>query len=330
MPLDDERTAMAKHSLLTGFGGYLPDRVVTNAELAARLDTSDDWIRTRTGITRRHLAGPDDTAASMGAAAARRALDYAGLTANDIDAVLLATATPDQAFPATAVRVQAELGIAKAFGFDIAAACSGFIYALATADAFIRAGQARNVLVIGSEVYSRILDWSDRGTCVLFGDGAGAVVLSASDEDDGRGILSTHLHSDGTLGDLLYVDGAVGQPEKTGHLRMSGRDVFRHAVSKLSSSVDEALQAHGLSYEDVDWLVPHQANIRIIEGVGKKLCLPPERVVVTVDRHANTSAASVPLALDEAVRDGRIKKGDLVLMEALGGGLTWGSALARI
>ncbi|MFT8674464.1 MAG: beta-ketoacyl-ACP synthase III [Acetobacter sp.] len=321
---------MAKHSLLTGFGGYLPDRVVTNAELAARLDTSDDWIRTRTGITRRHLAGPDDTAASMGAAAARRALDYAGLTANDIDAVLLATATPDQAFPATAVRVQAELGIAKAFGFDIAAACSGFIYALATADAFIRAGQARNVLVIGSEVYSRILDWSDRGTCVLFGDGAGAVVLSASDEDDGRGILSTHLHSDGTLGDLLYVDGAVGQPEKTGHLRMSGRDVFRHAVSKLSSSVDEALQAHGLSYEDVDWLVPHQANIRIIEGVGKKLCLPPERVVVTVDRHANTSAASVPLALDEAVRDGRIKKGDLVLMEALGGGLTWGSALARI
>ncbi|MFT9258349.1 MAG: beta-ketoacyl-ACP synthase III, partial [Acetobacter sp.] len=281
---------MAKHSLLTGFGGYLPDRVVTNAELAARLDTSDDWIRTRTGITRRHLAGPDDTAASMGAAAARRALDYAGLTANDIDAVLLATATPDQAFPATAVRVQAELGIAKAFGFDIAAACSGFIYALATADAFIRAGQARNVLVIGSEVYSRILDWSDRGTCVLFGDGAGAVVLSASDEDDGRGILSTHLHSDGTLGDLLYVDGAVGQPEKTGHLRMSGRDVFRHAVSKLSSSVDEALQAHGLSYEDVDWLVPHQANIRIIEGVGKKLCLPPERVVVTVDRHANTSA----------------------------------------
>ncbi|MBO1325908.1 ketoacyl-ACP synthase III [Acetobacter sp. TBRC 12305] len=321
---------MAKHSLLSGFGGYLPDRVVTNAELAAQLDTSDEWIRTRTGITRRHLAGPNDTAASMGAQAGRRAMEYAGLTPDDIDAVLLATATPDQAFPATAVRVQAELGIKHAFAFDIAAACSGFIYALATADAFVRAGQARNVLVIGSEVYSRILDWSDRGTCVLFGDGAGAVVLSASDADDGRGILSTHLHSDGTLGDLLYVDGAVGQPEKSGHLRMSGRDVFRHAVSKLSSSVDEALQAHGLSYEDVDWLVPHQANIRIIEGVGKKLRLPPERVVVTVDRHANTSAASVPLALDEAVRDGRIRKGDLVLMEALGGGLTWGSALARL
>lgn len=322
--------AMAKHSLLVGFGGFLPDRVVTNAELATKLDTSDEWIRTRTGITCRHIAGPDDTAASMGAAAARKALDYAGLTPADIDAVLVATATPDQAFPATAVRVQAALGMTSGFGFDIAAACSGFIFALATADSFIRSGQARNVLVIGSEVYSRIVDWSDRGTCVLFGDGAGAVVLSASEQDDGIGILSTHLHSDGTLGDLLYVDGAVGQPEKSGHLKMSGRDVFRHAVAKLSSSVDEALASHGLTDADVDWLVPHQANIRIIEGVAKKLALSADRVVVTVDRHANTSAASIPLALDEAVRDGRICKGELVLMEALGGGLTWGSALVRL
>lgn len=321
---------MAKRSLLVGFGGFLPERVVTNAELATRLATSDDWIRTRTGITRRHLAGPDDTATSMGAEAARRALDYAGLSADDIDVVLVATSTPDQAFPATAVRIQAALGMTHGFGFDIAAACSGFIFALATADSFIRSGQVRHALVIGSEVYSRIVDWEDRGTCVLFGDGAGAVVVSASDESGSRGILSTHLHSDGTTGDLLYVDGAVGQPDKSGHLKMSGRDVFRHAVAKLSSSVDEALSAEGLTYADVDWLVPHQANIRIIEGVAKKLALPADRVVVTVDRHANTSAASIPLALDEAVRDGRIQKGELVLMEALGGGLTWGSVLVRL
>ncbi|WP_338332527.1 beta-ketoacyl-ACP synthase III [Acetobacter sp. LMG 32666] len=322
---------MAKRSLLVGFGGFLPERVVTNEELATRLATSDDWIRTRTGITRRHIAGPEDSATSMGAQAARRALDYAGLSASDIDVVLVATSTPDQAFPATAVRIQAALGMTHGFGFDIAAACSGFIFALATADSFIRSGQVRNALVIGSEVYSRIVDWEDRGTCVLFGDGAGAVVLSATqDESDKRGILSTHLHSDGTTGDLLYVDGAVGQPDKSGHLKMSGRDVFRHAVAKLSSSVDEALNAEGLSYADVDWLVPHQANIRIIEGVAKKLALPAERVVVTVDRHANTSAASIPLALDEAVRDGRIQKGELVLMEALGGGLTWGSVLVRL
>lgn len=321
---------MARRSLLVGFGSFLPDRVVTNDELAARLETSDEWIKSRTGITRRHIAGPDDTAASMGAKAASRALEYAGLAATDIDAVIVGTSTPDQAFPATAVRIQAELGMTQGFGFDIAAACSGFIFALSTADSFIRSGLARNVLVIGSEVYSRIVDWSDRGTCVLFGDGAGAVVVSGTDQVGDSGILSTHLHSDGTAGDLLYVDGAVGRPEMSGHLKMNGRDVFRHAVAKLSSSVDEALEAEGLSYSDVSWLVPHQANIRIIEGVGKKLGLPPEQVVVTVDRHANTSAASIPLALDEAVRDGRIKKGDLVLMEALGGGLTWGSALARM
>ena len=233
------------------------------------------------------------------------------------------------AFPATAVKVQQLLGITTGFAFDVSAACSGFIFALSAADGFIRTGMARNVLVIGSEVYSRILDWSDRTTCVLFGDGAGAVLLRAG-APDGPGILSTHLHSNGDYGSILYVDGAVGQPERSGHLVMKGQEVFRHAVTKLAQVVDEALAAHGLSHADVDWLVPHQANRRIIDAMGKKLGLPPERVVVTVDRHANTSAASVPLALDEAWRDGRIKQGDLVLMEALGGGLTWGSALVRI
>ncbi|MBS0959374.1 MULTISPECIES: beta-ketoacyl-ACP synthase III [Acetobacter] len=321
---------MAKRALLVGFGGFLPERVLTNDELAVKLNTSDEWITTRTGIKRRHIAGPDDTAASMATSAAEAALAYAGMSASEVDAVIVATSTPDQAFPATAVRVQAALGMKQGFAFDIAAACSGFVYALAMANSFIRSGQARNVLVIGSEVYSRIVDWSDRTTCVLFGDGAGAVLVSGTDAPGESGILSTHLHSDGAEGDLLYVDGAVGRPHMSGHLKMSGRDVFRHAVAKLSSSVDEALESEGLSYSDVAWLVPHQANIRIIEGVGKKLGLNPEQVVVTVDRHANTSAASIPLALNEAVRDGRIKKGELVLMEALGGGLTWGSALARM
>ncbi|MBB2206153.1 beta-ketoacyl-ACP synthase III [Gluconacetobacter takamatsuzukensis] len=321
---------MARRSLMVGFGGYLPDRIVTNDELAARLETSDEWIRARTGIGQRHIAGPGDNAVSMAAAAATRALDYAGMAAADVGAIVVATSTPDQAFPATAVRVQAELGMRGGFGFDIAAACSGFIYALTVADSLIRSGQTESALVIGSEVYSRILDWSDRGTCVLFGDGAGAVLLKAGDAGQPAGILSTHLHSDGTTGDLLYVDGAVGLREQSGFLRMQGRDVFRHAVGKLSSSVDEVLQANGLGYADVSWLVPHQANLRIIEAVARKLELPPERVVVTVDKHANTSAASIPLAMNEAVRDGRIRKGDLVLMEALGGGLTWGSALARI
>ncbi|WP_323990836.1 beta-ketoacyl-ACP synthase III [Nguyenibacter sp. L1] len=323
---------MARRSLLVGFGGYLPDRIVTNDELATRLDTSDEWIRARTGIAQRHIAGPGDTAVSMASAAASQALDYAGMRAGDVGAVIVGTSTPDQAFPATAVRVQAELGMTGGFGFDLAAACSGFIYALSMADSLIRSGQVDSVLVIGSEVYSRIVDWSDRGTCVLFGDGAGAVLLrAAGDEDEDRaGILSTHLHSDGRTGDLLYVDGAVGQREKSGFLHMRGRDVFRHAVAKLSDSVDEVLRVNGLTHGDVSWLVPHQANLRIIEGVARKLELPPERVIVTVDRHANTSAASIPLALNEAVRDGRIRPGDLVLMEALGGGLTWGSALARI
>ncbi|OUJ16038.1 beta-ketoacyl-ACP synthase III [Acetobacter sp. DsW_063] len=321
---------MTTRSAMVGFGGYLPERVVTNDELSERFDTSDEWIRARTGIRQRHIAGEQDTAVSMATRAAERALEFAGIAPKDVDAVIVATATPDQAFPSTAVRVLHQLGVTHGFGFDVSAACCGFIYALSSADAFIRSGQARTILVIGSEVYSRILDWSDRGTAVLFGDGAGAVVLRATDGDGSTGLIGTHLHADGSTGDLLYVDGAVGRREHPGHLRMSGRDVFRHAVAKLSSSVDEALDAAGLTYADVSWLVPHQANIRIIEAVARKLQMPIERVVVTVERHANTSAASIPLALDEAVRDGRIQRGDLVLMEALGGGLTWGSALARM
>ena len=276
--------------------------------------------------------GEGETCASMAIAAARQALEHAGAGPGDVDAIIVATATPDQAFPATAVRVQAALGVTGGFGFDVSAACSGFVYALSIADAMIRSGQIRGALVIGSEVYSRIIDWTDRGTCVLFGDGAGATYVRAAGADDApeRGILSTHLHAEGRHGDLLYIDGAVGQRDRPGHLRMNGREIFRHAVGKLAAAVDEALAANGLGHDDVDWLVPHQANRRIIDAMGKKLGLPPGRVVVTVDRHANTSAASIPLALAEASGDGRIKPGDLVLMEALGGGLTWGSALVRM
>lgn len=318
-------------AILAGIGSYLPARIVTNEELARTLDTSDAWIRERTGIAERRIVGADETCATMATAAARQALDRAGASAADVDAVILATATPDQAFPSTAVRVQAALGMTGGFGFDVSAACSGFVYALSIADSMIRSGQIRSALVIGSEVYSRIVDWSDRGTCVLFGDGAGAVFLRAARADETeRGILSTHLHAEGRHGDLLYIDGAVGRPELPGHLRMNGREIFRHAVSKLAAAVDEALAANGLVHDDVDWLVPHQANRRIIDAMGKKLGLPAERVVVTVDRHANTSAASIPLALAEAFGDGRIKPGELVLMEALGGGLTWGSALVRM
>ena len=319
---------MAVRAILTGAGTYLPERVVTNAELAERLDTSDAWITERTGIRQRHIAGPHETAAFMGARAAQAALAHAGASAADVDAIILGTSTPDQAFPATAVTVQAQIG-AGGFGFDVSAACSGFVYGLGIADAMIRSGQVRGVLVIGSEVYSRILDWSDRGTAVLFGDGAGAVFLQAQESAD-RGILSTHLHAQGSLGPLLYVDGAVGRPELSGHLKMNGREIFRHAVSKLASAVDEALAANGLHSGDVDWLVPHQANLRIIDAMGRKLGLSPERVVVTVDRHANTSAASIPLALAEAWHAGRMKPGDLLVLEALGGGLTWGSALVRL
>ena len=322
---------MSARSILSGVGGYLPERVVTNDELARTVDTSDAWIQERTGIRQRHFAGPHETAAFMGTAAARSALANAGATPDDVDAIILATSTPDQAFPATAVRVQAELGVKRGFGFDLAAACSGFIYALSVADGLIRAGQATGVLVIGSEVYSRILNWQDRGTCVLFGDGAGAVFLRAGEGSGGdRGILSTHIHAKGTLGDILYVDGAVGRPDRPGHLVMHGKEVFRHAVLHLAEAVEEALSANNLTHGDIDWLIPHQANRRIIEAMGRRLNLPADRVVMTVDRHANTSAASVPLALAEACQDGRVKPGQLVLLEALGGGLTWGSALVRM
>ncbi len=319
-------------AVVAGVGSYLPEIVMTNDELAKTVETTDEWIRDRTGITQRYLAQPHETCAFMATRAARVALDMAGAVAADVDAIILATATPDQAFPATALRVQAALG-AGGFGFDISAACSGFIYGLSVADAMLRVGQVRGVLVIGSEVYSRILNWQDRGTCVLFGDGAGAVFLRAEAGEGGgadRGVLSTHLHAQGSLGDILYVDGAVGQPERSGHLVMQGREVFRHAVTRLSEAVEEALAANGLPHSAVDWLVPHQANLRIIDAIGRKLSLPPERVVKTVAQHANTSAASIPLALATAMADGRIKPGHLVLMEALGGGLTWGSALVRM
>jgi 3-oxoacyl-[acyl-carrier-protein] synthase-3 len=312
---------MPIRTILSGVGGYLPERIVTNDELARTVDTSDDWIRERTGIRQRHFAGPHETATFMGTAAAREALAQAKADPAEVDAVILATSTPDQAFPATAVRVMAALGIPGGFGFDLSAACAGFIYAMSVADGMIRAGQVKGVLVIGTEVYSRILNWRDRGTCVLFGDGAGAVFLRAGEGSRAdQGILSTHLHAQGVLGDILYVDGAVGQHDKPGHLVMNGREVFRHAVIRLAEAVEEALTANGLTRCDIDWLVPHQANLRIIDAMGRKLGLSKDRVVVTVDRHANTSAASVPLALNEACKDGRIRRGDLVLLEALGFG----------
>ncbi|HYF09573.1 MAG TPA: beta-ketoacyl-ACP synthase III, partial [Acetobacteraceae bacterium] len=288
------------------------------------------WIRERTGIRQRHIAAPGQTASDLGAEAARAALAHAGATAEDVDCILVATSTPDSAFPATAVRVQAKLGVTRGFAMDLAAACTGFVYGLSVADAYIRTGQARGVLVIGTEIYSRILDWTDRGTCVLFGDGAGAVFLRAVPEErNGPGLLSCHLHSDGRFGDILHIEGGAGSTGGAGLLRMAGKEVFRHAVTKLAAVVDEALAANGLGHGDLRWLVPHQANLRIIEAMGKKLHLPADRVVVTVDRHANTSAASIPLALAEAAQDGRIRRGDLVVMEGIGGGLTWGAALAR-
>ncbi len=324
-----------RRSLFAGIGGYLPARSLTNDQLAAeyQLDTSDEWIRERTGIERRHIANAEETAAFMGAHAARRALAMAGIDATRIDCIIVATSTPDQAFPATAVTIQAELGITQGFAFDLSAACSGFVYALSVADAMIRTGQAQAALVIGTEIYSRILNWQDRGTCVLFGDGAGAALLLADEQPDDAppiGVLSTHLHADGRYGDILYIDGATGQNDKPQHLVMNGREVFRHAVGKLAGAVEEALKANHLTTADIDWLVPHQANRRIIDAMGKRLNLNDNQVVVTVDHHANTSAASIPLALAEAINDGRIKPGHLVLIEALGGGLTWGSALIRL
>jgi 3-oxoacyl-[acyl-carrier-protein] synthase-3 len=321
---------MTLRSRIIGCGGHLPERCVSNEELARLhgLDTSDEWIVERTGIRQRHLAAPEDTASGLGTIAARQALAHAGVAPEEVDLVIVATATPDSAFPSTAVRIMAALGIPRGFGFDLSAACTGFVYALGVADGMLRAGQARTALVIGAEVYSRILDWTDRGSCVLFGDGAGAVVLRA--EEGERGILSTHLHADGRHGEILHVAGGAGSTGGPGLLRMTGNAVFRHAVTKLAEVVDEALAANGMGHGDLTWLVPHQANRRIIDAMGKKLGLPPERVVVTVDRHANTSAASIPLALAEAVHDGRIKPNDLVVMEAIGGGLTWGASLVRM
>jgi 3-oxoacyl-[acyl-carrier-protein] synthase-3 len=320
-----------RRSTVAGIGHALPKRVVTNSELAAKIDTSDEWIVERTGIRQRHIAGEGETTASLATLAAQDALSHAGLKASDIDLIVLATATPDLTFPATATQVQAALGMTQGAAFDIQAVCSGFVYAVSIADKFLQSGSHQRALVIGSETFSRILDWNDRTTCVLFGDGAGAVFLRGvpAAEAEGRGLLSTHMHADGRHADILQVDGGAGSTGGTGVVRMAGREVFKHAVAKLAAAVDEALAANGLDQSEVAWLVPHQANIRIIEAMGKKLGLPLERVVVTVDRHANTSAASIPLALAEATRDGRIRPGDLVLLEAIGGGLTWGAALAR-
>ncbi|HTH16250.1 MAG TPA: beta-ketoacyl-ACP synthase III [Magnetospirillum sp.] len=324
---------MILRSHIVGCGSYLPARVLTNAELASMVDTSDEWIVERTGIRQRHIAAEGETTSDLATEAARKALRLAEVNAADVDLVIVATATPDNTFPATATKVQQRLGMTGGFAFDVQAVCSGFIYALSVADSFIKSGQVRTAVVIGAETFSRILDWTDRGTCVLFGDGAGAVVLKASWESGAntdRGILSTHLHSDGRYYDLLKVDGGPSSSQTVGHLRMEGREVFRHAVVNLAQVVAEALKANDLSAADVDWVVPHQANRRILEGTAKKLGFPMERMVVTVDRHANTSAASIPLAFAEAWTDGRIKRGDLVLLEAMGGGFTWGSALARL
>lgn len=324
---------MMLRSRVVGCGAYLPEKIVTNAELAERIDTSDEWIVQRSGIRQRHMAADGEQTSDLALAAARRALAQAGMGGEALDVVVLATTTPDETFPATATKVQAALGMTGGFALDIQAVCSGFVYALAVADNFLRLGQARSALVIGAETFTRLLDWEDRTTCVLFGDGAGAVVLRAENGTgtvQDRGILSTHLHSDGRHHDLLYVDGGPSSTRTVGHVRMVGKEVFRHAVTNLAGVVVEALQANNLQPNDIDWLVPHQANRRILEGTARKLGMGLERVVTTVDRHANTSAASIPLALAEAVEDGRIRDNHLVLLEAMGGGLTWGSALIRM
>lgn len=321
---------MTRRSVVLGTGSALPARMVGNDELASRVDTSDEWIRERTGIRARYVAGEGETTASLATDASRRALEAAGLVPGDIDLIILATATPDQTFPASATRVQADLGIDDCVAFDVAAVCSGFLYAITVADSMIRSGAANRALVIGAETFSRILDWEDRTTCVLFGDGAGAMVLAAEEsEDGGRGILASKLHADGRHNQLLYVDGGPSTTGTVGKLRMKGQEVFRHAVVNLASVLKEVLDAAGMTIEDIDWVVPHQANARILEGTARKLGLAREKVIVTVDRHANTSAASVPLAFDVAVRDGRIKAGDVVIMEAMGGGFTWGACLLR-
>jgi 3-oxoacyl-[acyl-carrier-protein] synthase III len=321
-------SAAALRAMIKGTGSALPRTRVSNEELAAKVDTSDEWITERTGIKFRHIAEPDETTATLGADAARKALDAAGMSADEIDLIIVATATPDQTFPASATKVQHMLGCNGCVAFDVAAVCSGFLYAFSVAESMIRAGSAKNALVIGSETFSRILDWEDRGTCVLFGDGAGAVVLSG--EVGERGVLATQLHADGKHNELLYVDGGPSTTGTVGKLRMQGREVFRHAVTNLSSVMYEVLEQAELEPSDVDWVVPHQANARIIDATARKLGLPPERVILTVADHANTSAASVPLALDVAVRDGRIKAGDIVVLEAMGGGFTWGASVVRM
>ncbi|MBY8825433.1 beta-ketoacyl-ACP synthase III [Sphingomonas colocasiae] len=318
---------MTRRAAIVGTGSALPKRRVSNAELAETVDTSDEWIVERTGIRFRHIAGPDETTSTLATDASRKALAAAGLEAAAIDLIVLATATPDQTFPATATRVQAALGIDDCVAFDVQAVCSGFLYAVSVADSMIRSGAANTALVIGAETFSRILDWEDRNTCVLFGDGAGAVVMRA--EEGERGVLSSKLHADGRHNELLYVDGGPSTTGTVGKVRMKGREVFRHAVVNLASVLGESLEAAGLSAEDVDWMVPHQANARILDATARKLGLSPDKVVVTVDQHANTSAASVPLALDTAVSDGRIKRGDIVVLEAMGGGFTWGAAVVR-
>ena len=318
---------MSVRSVVLGTGSALPKRRVTNEELAETVETSDAWIVERTGIRSRYIASDDETTASLATDAGRRALESAGLNAAEIDLIVLATATPDQTFPSSATKVQAALGITDCIAFDVHAVCTGFLYALSVADSMLRSGGAKKALVIGSETFSRILDWTDRGTCVLFGDGAGALVLSA--EQTEAGILATKLHADGRHNDLLFVDGGPSTTGTVGKLRMKGREVFRHAVVNLAEVMNEVLETAGLTAEDVDWVVPHQANARILDATAKKLGLPQEKVVVTVGEHANTSAASVPLAFDTAVRDGRIKRGDLVILEAMGGGFTWGAAALR-
>ena len=322
---------MTRRSVILGTGSALPRRRMTNAELATMVDTSDEWIVERTGIRDRYIAGEGETTASLATDAARAALAMAGIDAGEIDLIVLATATPDQTFPASATIVQAALGINDCIAFDVAAVCSGFLYAITVADSMLRGGGAKTALVIGAETFSRILDWEDRATCVLFGDGAGAVVLRAEETDDatGRGILASRLHADGRYNALLNVDGGPSTTGTVGKLRMKGQDVFRHAVVNLAAVMNEVLQDAGIAASDVDWVVPHQANARILDATARKLGLAPERIVVTVDRHANTSAASVPLALDTAVRDGRIKPGDVLVLEAMGGGFTWGACLLR-
>jgi 3-oxoacyl-[acyl-carrier-protein] synthase-3 len=323
---------MVIRSVIAGFGTFLPENIVTNDDLAARVDTSDEWIRQRTGIHERRIAAEGEKTSDLAIAAAEAALASAGIEGADIDLIVLATATPDETFPATATRVQAAIGMHGGAAFDVQAVCSGFIYALNVGDNFIRLGQAKNVLVIGAETFSRILDWEDRTTCVLFGDGAGAVVLSAA-EGEGtsadRGILGSRLHSDGRYRDLLYVDGGPSSTGTVGHLRMHGPEVFKHAVVNMAAVLQEVMEDTGLTSADIDWLVPHQANRRILDSTARKLRLPPEKVVITVDRHANTSAASIPLALGTAVDDGRIQPGQIIVLEAMGGGFTWGASVIR-